>query len=1816
MGDCNVINNVRDELLKEGLIDSGNNVIGKTSEVYSKMASINEAILNKYGSFSSGGKRLQLVDTYTVPANFARSARVKMSFNENYANHVEGVQNKTNRVFDFLETGKSVKSSEVLQKIADNKSDPMSELAASMVSLAKKNDVQVSLVTPSEMEQPSWQGVYDSGPNSISISTGARNNTATRTIVHEIIHALTVNEINNNPDSKAVKDLQKLYEDTLWLTDKKDLYGYKNVREFAVAVLTDPKVIQDMRNMPKSGNVNTSSNNLLEQVVNKLLEIVGLKKMSENILKQAVSTVTDIMQDGSYYNKTNDFNFTNAQEEEYWNSIITAQNENDIDVSDFSQNDGIQSVIDFDQPLNSPINIAPNTVISYPDSFAEWVATRKTSLENLKRVHDYYFKLDKKDPILMDVNRAIEEMEDQLANVDYEDPYLIFDNAVSEAEVLSILINKAKEYPEEALNIIETNDLEKRVEDLNYYFLGLDKNLGDTAYNANTSESEFFRDYNEEFGQFNVQKMKDLRNSIREVKENFKNIKKNVVVSAFKSNSFTKQHAQSGKLTAKNIENIVERIENGEYEVDLIGSHVLGLGSGGGILGQIIKLRRDEAGDQEKAHVANKLAPMNKVWEKIKNVKDANGNYITDALYQVDKFGVRMGRLAGKYSDSFHFISKSVASEAKSFMATKDSRDFARWMKAEKDNYERIDVRRFASIFTKYATDPRFSRDFDQLDMAQAQAYEDKLRDKLGPVMFEIEKKKAEDLIEDFMHGYDTGILTPLQKTAKNPFRFLKNFNSPDFDKKDIGVGRFVEPTYTSFIPSLDDKNNDFFDKNFKKIEENPDLAEYYKGAYDLMTNYANPTFQGEGINVGTLDVQTFEDILERNSYKDLSLMGKISANAKALYINRVQKYSDASLAQMEERLSDKTHNRQKLAVAYSGDIRGRIAKIKGLYVAMGTQTLINEANNRLGVNLTPNMVARLDKSGKEIRTPLFYEVAESLARQDFNKITSTNIQESLHNSAYLAADVRARRSVVAMVEAFKDVATMASVRKGDSVDNKKQTNIAKMIHMWAQSNIYGEKFAGNMEDKGNGILSKIARTKLAGAKTYTGTDRLTIKQIEKILEFATPDGVKTFTYEENEYKVEKGKVFKGTEEITFEQFKKVYGKMLKDNIGTDMTIGSVMLGYMDNLRSIQLGLSPRGGIKNRIAGMSQSMAVAASKKFGFDLNDYHASRRFLRGVNSRNYVSKVAKFAINENNPKYVQIRMLEELISNLELQQNRADELAMEAKFDSAAGSQKIESLKNFLMDFAMNNPEKHNQLELAVSLMMNTEVFDDQGNSHKFFNGKKLEFTMYKPGTLELKDEFRTPKNEAMWENFQTFKDPATGEQSSDSIAMTSKIRATIEQTQGNYNNDDIIMLQNTVHGKLATMYTRYMYENTNLQFGKHHVDLRTGEMDIKGRKINLAEHAPTTLIYLTSNFGVPLIASAVTFAALSPWVAAVAGVGAAVTIGMMIKTKSLNVQSVMAKKEWLLAKDFALETLLLMGKTPLNTFSYGSINPKAIDSQLGKLQAKNYGGMITEKDRLTLSECAQEVATKFTNYSMYTLTALLAKFLFTALVGGDDDDDENYVQSKIKDLVNIENVVNALLNDRNQVLGDINRYLSPSQFYNDATAFSFFRSLARDGMTTYKVANGYYEDKETSQMVSDIAKLTYIPGSNMIPNNAKKAIIGMFTGDVGVFSDNRVYEGKDGVDKSISKNMKKGEAYYTAEAKDLRKSISNDAKDYFEKQIKAEGEGLNRTEIKDEVARRVREFMKDVTKSKNMTYQDLIESGAFDAKKEEMEILLNE
>src|SRR5690606_29088097 len=126
--------------------------------------------------------------------------------------------------------------------------------------------------------------------------------------------------------------------------------------------------------------------------------------------------------------------------------------------------------------------------------------------------------------------------------------------------------------------------------------------------------------------------------------------------------------------------------------------------------------------------------------------------------------------------------------------------------------------------------------------------------------MYNIEIAKAEKRIEDYMEAVKDKSMTAQQEYRRNPFEFMKQYNSVDFSTQQVSRGRFLEPNFTHYVP----KNRpELYNSEFTEVEQGEhgaELMEFYNQAHSLLVDYINPIFRSEGVSLNILDIMTFED--------------------------------------------------------------------------------------------------------------------------------------------------------------------------------------------------------------------------------------------------------------------------------------------------------------------------------------------------------------------------------------------------------------------------------------------------------------------------------------------------------------------------------------------------------------------------------------------------------------------------------------------------------------------------------------------------------------------------------------------------------------------------------------------------------------------------------------------------------------------------------------------------------------------------------------------------------------------------------------------
>lgn len=1394
---------------------------------------------------------------------------------------------------------------------------------------------------------------------------------------------------------------------------------------------------------------------------------------------------------------------------------------------------------------NQELDLDPLTFYEWKESLEgvrntlEGLVERYTKLKDTKRRKEVY-------ATLAQINRNLESL-------DPKDPKNVYESSVAEIEILEKFLTEIVKNPENAVSALDSNQLVERIDNLNRYFRGVDpeskqmysfEELDDVEGNT---VGEFF--FNFKRG-LDPGKAEELKARVGNLQSLYEKAQTSIVQGILMDDVLVKGLLQAGKREielalkegrkedksigwdSKKLEEALKILESGDVEIQQLAKLFLGAASGGGILGQLLKSIRDNQLSRERGHSQARVARLSQVWTTLKNKfnHDEEGvkQFVTAKLFQRDKFGVRTKELLQKYSSQFYDVVKAVRAERNQFYSNMSEANYASYMQAEKDNFHRINPMLLSRVAEKYARDREYGKHFTYTEQ-EISDYEAELKASLGETMFEIEVAKAAKLIDNYVESVEDNSMEYQQAYRKNPFQFTEHFNSEQFDQKDPTTGWYLESSFTHYIPKNDEK---YFNSAFAEVEngEHGDLLmDFYKDAHSLLVDYITPVFRSEGSYMHPLELLTYEDRLERESTKSKSWFGRLSPGLSALWANHASRYFDAKQIAQRQAVEEAKRGEftKKLQLGYVGYARREHGKLVTLFENLSSESLVKKAKE---VGYDTSKFPPITKTEGYERFE--EDLRDSLARNEVNQNTSSNIFESIKNAAFLANDINARRASVATLEAMKSyVNTLQSGKSGKDFGMKDTGNIKAFLGSWGDNNIYGYKFSLDM-NRGTDIgrISKAGRATLGVThlnatekkiKTFIEGEKKANNNGKDTYNFTGLDGVKYYTNAKGQFWSQAGKVKKV---VDIKVMQEKYGEYLTEemkNLGVKMTVGSAAMGTMVSIIAAQLGLSPRGGMRNRLQGVAQTLSVAASGRYGFNEKQYHAARRLLRGTNTRKYLL-ANQFKNSKRGKKIETVKMFQEA---MQIKQNRADELALEGKFDSVGGTV-ADKLKTFWMDFSINNPEWHNQSEIMLSVLQTVKVQDNNGDWHSFFDGESQDL-IYKPGTMELKDEFDNAENQAMWVEF---KESPIGQ--ADSLSAISKIKTAVQQTQGNYDNNDVIMAQNSLAGKISTMYQRYLFENLNMNWGEHKIDLRTGEFNIKGRKVALMEHAPTAGMYLMGMHGIQLGAALVAGIGLFPAAVGVLSI-AAIPAAIAWKRKSLNFRVAKSSEELGLSIDFAREVAIRTINTPVEFLSYGKASYKK--SRLAELVGdKEYNGELrhekrnlTKKERELISESAQDLATKVFVYAGYTTSLLVLKALWLmtkASLGWEDDDEEGKKSDGRKvfeKVADIDSVLNAFVNDRNTIMSELEKFTHPDKLLDEGMSFSYFSTIKRAGK--------FYKSKAIEPFIGE-ADFTgeYAYGMLVnnpwvvVPNHVTKSVL---SDDKGIFKDNRVYDGKTAIDKAL-------------------------------------------------------------------------------------------
>lgn len=1402
------------------------------------------------------------------------------------------------------------------------------------------------------------------------------------------------------------------------------------------------------------------------------------------------------------------------EREEFIDEFSEVIEATDIYEDPYNYNNDLYSSIPFDHE--------PHSIVEEPVNFLQWKMTRLALLEKLNKTKKYFTKRGQREK-LPQINQAIKDLELEIANFDENSLEVMHENILLEIETLNALLDLNHEDPVKAASIWETNAIRERIDNLTEAFYK--KSSGGMFY-------DFHNGISEEESQSVIADISRLEDKYRESLEK-------LIFNIINNNELVQQHEAHFRETGRSeeYEAFITRIrelldpENTEFKLDgdsFWGKNFLGASSYDSILAEIIALTRDINQNKEAGITALWKKNLKDAYDKIKNAKVGN-EFFADLLFEKDEFGVRQEKLINYFSKDFYNQFKIFRTFAKDFYtarAANKAEEYSNWMNYLKGNADFLDLRKIKSFVESYSNEVDFNT-FFTFSEAEMNEYEREMRSIMGNVAFELELEKQKQKASEFLTDQFN---TDAEKFQNNPLAFLENFYSDNFDSKEKTTASFVVPTYVKTIPNIN--NTDHFREDFKEIERMgiDGFSEFYKNSKHLL-DYVQEADIGANYN----DIISLRDGASREALKNLNAFQKISKRQLVMLKDIFSEYYEG---RFENPNNDPNYVRT-LQTHYGNYGFKEMEKMATQYQALSFEKLVEKAKKN-------GLVIPDHYDG----TKAFHKakLANALAKKKVNASISLDLFKRINYATILAESANTRRSVVGLTSMIKEYAA----------DNKLQ-NTLDFVQTWEANNIFQVGYQ-NHEQAGRWERVKLRH------KIYTEAEKELIKLLKEQKE--NLEGNYNFNFGGNKYYTSEGKYYMKsgnvTTQLSLDQMEEAYGNYTKeiiDGLGTEMRIGTLIGGLAWNMFKTYLWTSLPSGWKNRLAGYNQNNEGAASGLYGFNMDDLINARRLLAGHNIRktlNYAGLAKPLGLNGLKKKQ-QIDILLHLVESLGLLENVMQDADMGDGM--GGGSQgNYAKVKEFMSDFAMNNPEFHNQMELLVAQMINVPITRVDGTVGKLYDPETMEFP-FDPKTMKLKEEYRTEENIANWEKFV-----ADSKGRAPQNRLIQSYLNVKHKLHGNYRPEDKIALQSTMTGRGMTAFMKWSFENFNNQYGTKKVSLATAQIDIKGRKVVLLERFPVFATHmLVQNVGIP--------AALAGTLSFMVGIPAVMTsaagligIGFVGYVAVKNIKNVkMSWQDFSLSLNYLKEIALRTVKTSIVSNTRGLVNPfseEFIDRRLNFTEEAYKDRNLTLKERRLISESAQEVADGMNMVIQFMIVGLTLKGLWLLMSGAAGDDEDE----KMAKMERIEGTLKFLINTRNQMLEDLSRWTSHTGAVDTFSQVILLRFIEDIRKKMFLSMQKYQEGNISGE---ELAYLQLEGASSLVgfPRQILKMTQGKF------FSDERIYDNtqKTWLDSYLLDSHLTGEAKYEKIVNLERRKARLELEKIYRKKTREEFKKLGRDDF---------------------------------------------
>lgn len=900
-----------------------------------------------------------------------------------------------------------------------------------------------------------------------------------------------------------------------------------------------------------------------------------------------------------------------------------------------------------------------------------------------------------------------------------------------------------------------------------------------------------------------------------------------------------------------------------------------------------------------------------------------------------------------------------------------------------------VDFTRLSAVKDIYGTNPEYAKYFEKSTDEKIARYENNLKKQLGPRFNDVvdqilnklskfEELKQDDSIDpiwrnrtiasynvwEFLDNYKKGLTGPIN------YKWEKGTSSVYFspeafsDLTILPINKISKVYYNNEgLREVEETDSGFYNEEYQKILNDPVKLEYWSIMKD-MSEYVRDTY---GLRDQGLTYAKIQDAYAERLLQDLDFLKKNPKlkNLKKLFLDGAREYKSFFYEQG-------TYSTEKgIRSNYSDTSRVEISKLSKTYILQGMKPkeAYKKARREVLENYTPNLNNAMKAAVLEAAVQNARLETESLSEGLLDVFKSIKARDEKGEATV------ERVNAISRLEAYIDkVILNRSTKYRDSKDlfgrtisdqgwlEKILTELggdSKVIKQIKEADL--TKYLSEADKK---ILENLRGLK---GGNYSGEFKIE----------TTLDG-ETVTLKRN-YDKSQGYFYTlNSKEITKDEFDELFDEYIDkeiSNIGLDLNMAGLLDGVLKSVILSGLGLNPISGIFNRIEGKHSAMIMDLTGEYWTTGNIDHANQ-FLAFSN----LIRLSPFKVpRKYKDKQVQIQILQEVLDRFQVLQDRKREN------ERVMRSNRMDRNLLNIFQFAVDNPEFKNQGAIMLSVMMDTKIFDNNGNEYKFFDPETMTFPAFnfEEGTISIKPEFS--------DSF-SFNTP-------EMERMVLKIEDAVSHSQGNYNQHDIMKIKRGVWGRALTTFMTWFPEQVNQRWGTRttgdelNINLFTGKERRDGRYVEAWKTSkPAFLTFVLTSLGI------------SYGMLGMAGIIGTGIIGAIVYQKFLKKVTANTQRE----VNYIKEMVEFLKSLLIESLNYPS---RALNTS-DKFRIKNRSfenTTMSEQDIAALRAITRELA--------IMLSLLSIKLAYGMLRYDDDDDKEsskrmryNFVQNQLSRGIN--------------------------------------------------------------------------------------------------------------------------------------------------------------------------------------------------------------